>query len=70
MNTAQIIYEQYRVLPKRVRTELKALILKEDEPISLMQEIEAGLKEVKLMQEKKIPTRTWADLKRELQNAQ
>ncbi len=70
MNTAQIIYEQYRILPKRVRTELKALILKEDEPISLMEEIEAGLKEVKLMQEEKIPTRTWADLKRELQNAQ
>lgn len=37
MNTAKIIYEQYKVLPKKVRKELKNLILNEDEadnPIS------------------------------------
>ena len=32
--------------------------------MTLMQEIEAGLKEVKLMKEGKIPTRTFADLKK------
>ena len=50
MSTAQIIYEQYKVLPKRVREELKALIINEEnqeQPLTLMQEIEEGLKEVK-----------------------
>lgn len=73
MSTAQIIYEQYKVLPKRVREELKALIVNEDnqeQPLTLMQEIEEGLKEVKLMKEGKIPTRTFADLKKEIRNAQ
>lgn len=73
MSTAQIICEQYKVLPKRVREELKALIVNEDnqeQPLTLMQEIEEGLKEVKLMKEGKIPTRTFADLKKEIRNAQ
>jgi hypothetical protein len=71
MSTAQIIYEQYKVLPKRVREELKALIVNEEnQELTLMQEIEEGLKEVKLMKEGKIPTRTFADLKNEIHNAQ
>ena len=70
MNTAQILYEQYKVLPKKVREELKSLILKEDQPSALMQEIEAGLKEVKLMQEGKLPSRTLHDLKKDLKDAQ
>lgn len=73
MSTAQIIYEQYKVLPKRVREELKALIINEDnqeQPLTLMQEIEESLKQVKLMKEGKIPKRTWADLKKEIQNPQ
>ena len=73
MSTAQIIYEQYKVLPKRIQKELKALIIKEDnqeQSLTLMQEIEEGLKEVKLVKEGKIPARTFADLKKEMQNAQ
>ena len=73
MGTAQIIYEQYKVLPKRIQEELKALIIKEDnqeQSLTLMQEIEEGLKEVKLVKEGKIPARTFADLKKEMQNAQ
>ncbi|RDB06241.1 hypothetical protein [Runella aurantiaca] len=70
MNTAQIINEQYKVLPKKVREELKSLILKGDPPSALMQEIEEGLKEVKLMQEGKIESRTLDDLKKELKDAQ
>ncbi len=73
MTTAQIIYEQYKVLPKRVRQELKSLIISEDEnekPFSLMEDIEEGLKEVKMIREGKLPRRTFADLKREINDAQ
>ncbi len=52
MTTAQIIYEQYKVLPKRVLQELKLLIISKEEaekPFLLMEDIEQGLKEVKLI---------------------
>ncbi len=71
MNTAKIIYEQYKVLPKRVREELKALIVNEDEPEvtnSLMAEIEESLEEIKAMKEGKIPSRTYADFRKEMEN--
>lgn len=71
MSTAQIIYEQYKVLPKRVQKELKELIIKEkesgDQP--LLAQIEQGLNEVKLIREGKLPRRTFADLKREMSDA-
>ncbi|GHB69787.1 hypothetical protein [Persicitalea jodogahamensis] len=73
MNTARILYEQYKVLPKKVRKELKALIISEDEPEasnSLMAEIEHGLEEVKAMKEGKIPVRTFEDIKRDLRNGE
>lgn len=66
MSTAQIIYEQYRVLPKRIRKELKALIIKEEEEMTLMEGLEQSLKEVKLMREGKMPVRTFDDLKRDM----
>lgn len=65
MSTAQIIYEQYKVLPKRVQRELKKLINSEQEtekPLSLMEEIEEGLKQVKLIREGKLPRRNIRDL--------
>lgn len=72
MTTAQIIYEQYKVLPKRVRQELKSLIVSEEaeRSFSLMEDIEQGLKEVKLIREGKLPRRTFADLKREMGDGQ
>lgn len=73
MTTAQIIYEQYKVLPKRVWEELKALIISEEEtekPLSLMEEIEESLKQVKLIREGKLPRRTFADLEREMNDAE
>ncbi len=73
MNTARIIYEQYKVLPKRVREELKALIISEDEPEvanSLMTEIEQGLEEVLAMKEGRIPVRTFEDIKRDMRNGE
>lgn len=65
MTTAQIIYEQYKVLPKRVRKELKSLIKSEEEtekPLSLMGEIEENLKQVKLIRERKLPRKNARDL--------
>lgn len=64
MSTAQIIYEQYKVLPKRVRQELKELILSEEEekPLSLMEEIEESLKQVKLIREGKLPKKNMRDV--------
>ena len=71
MNTAKIIFEQYKVLPKKVRQELKALIISEDEPEaanSLMAEIEQSLEEIKAMKDGKIPSRTYAEFRKELEN--
>ena len=65
MNTATALFEVYRTLPKRAEKEFKNLVEHEEET-TLMQEIEAGLKEVKLMKEGKIKTRTFADLKKEM----
>ena len=65
MSTAQIIYEQYKVLPKRVQRELKALIISENEaeqPVSLMEEIEESLKQVKLIREGKMPRKKMRDV--------
>lgn len=65
MSTAQIIYEQYKVLPKRVRQELKKLIISEEEnenPLSLMEEIELSLKQAKLIQEGKLPKKNMRDI--------
>ncbi|GAB2577399.1 hypothetical protein [Spirosoma areae] len=62
MSTAQIIYEQYKVLPKRVRQELKALIISEEESQPLLAQIEQGLKEFKLIREGKLPRRNMRGL--------
>ena len=65
MSTAQIIYEQYKVLPKRVRQELKNLIISEEEsekPLSLMEEIEESLKQVKLIREGKLHKKNMRDV--------
>ena len=65
MSTAQIIYEQYRVLPKRVQKELKALIISENEqekPLTLMEELEESLKQVKLIQEGKMLRKNMRDI--------
>ncbi len=73
MSTARIIYEQYKILPKKVRKELKALIISEDEPEaanSLMVEIEQSLEEIKAMREGEIPSRTYAEFRKEMENGQ
>ena len=51
MSTAQIIYEQYKVLPKKVQNELNSLINSEndEENVRLIEQITKGLREVKLI---------------------
>ncbi len=67
MNTATALFEIYKTLPKRQKQEFKSLFEREKE-LTLMQEIEQSLKEVKQMKEGKISTRTYAELKKEMQN--
>jgi hypothetical protein len=70
MSTAQIIYEQYKVLPKKVQNELKSLINSEnkEETVPLIEQVAQGLREVKLIREGKLPRKTFQDLKHELAN--
>jgi hypothetical protein len=63
MSTAQIIYEQYKVLPKKVRNELIELIIgEEEEKEPLIEQIAQGLREVKLIREGKLKALTLADV--------
>jgi hypothetical protein len=68
MSTAQIIYEQYKVLPKKVQNELKSLINSEndEENVRLIEQVTQGLREVKLIREGKLPRKTFQELKREI----
>ena len=68
MSTAQIIYEQYKVLPKKVQNELKSLINSEndEENVRLIEQVIQGLREVKLIREGKLPRKTFQELKREI----
>jgi len=70
MSTAQIIYEQYKVLPKKVQNELKSLINSEndEENVRLIEQVTQGLREVKLIREGKLPRKTFQELKHELAN--
>lgn len=70
MSTAQILYDQYKVLPKKLRKELKQLINNGDEDevfddIS-MNAIKGALEDVKLLRVGKLKTRPIADLLKEL----
>ncbi len=59
MSTAQILYEQYKVLPKKVKAELKALINKEDEDVLTdisLPAIHRGLDSIKKLKEGKVKT--------------
>ena len=68
MSTAQGFYEVYKALPKKIQKEVKQLIESEETVQVSISAIENGLKEVKLIQEGKLPLKTFADFKRELAN--
>lgn len=70
MNTAQIIYEQYKILPKKVKNELIELINKDnDEYVQVcLPSLIAGLKELKLIGEGKLTASSFDDFLKELKD--
>ena len=70
MSTAQIIYEQYKVLPKKVRDELIELINKDnDEYVQIcLPALMDGLKDLKLVLKGKIKARPVSELLQELEH--
>ena len=62
MSTAQIIYEQYKVLPKKVQKELKQLIDEDVNRTPLLAQIEKGLQEVRLIRNSKAKALTLNDV--------
>ncbi|MFN3488618.1 MAG: hypothetical protein ACK4YV_05770, partial [Emticicia sp.] len=70
MSTAQIIYEQYKVLPKKVQNELIALINKDnDEYVQVyLPSLIAGLNEMKLIREGKLEATSFEDFMKELKD--
>lgn len=70
MNTAQILYEQFKVLPRRVKNELKTLIENEgDEYVDIsLPAFKDAVKQVKLFKEGKIEARPISELLKELEN--
>ncbi len=70
MSTAQIIYEQYKVLPKKVQNELIALINKNnDEYVQVsLPSLIAGLNEMKLIREGKLEPTSFDDFMKDLKD--
>ncbi|MCP1382591.1 endonuclease Q family protein [Runella salmonicolor] len=70
MSTAQILYKQYKALPKRLQNELKQLINAEEEELVEINlpEFKKAVKQVKLLREGKIQARPVSELIKELEN--
>lgn len=70
MSTAQTIYEQYKVLPKKVQNELIALINKNnDEYVQVsLPSLIAGLNEMKLIREGKLEPTSFDDFMKDLKD--
>lgn len=74
MSTAQILYEQFKVLPPRIQRELKMLIVQkeEDEKVPLVEQIREGMKEIRLIKAGKLKAKSadefLAELREEMKN--
>ena len=70
MSTAQILFEQYKVLPPRIKRELKTLINQEaeEEKVPLREQIRQGMKEIRLIKEGKLQAQTLGELLKEMQD--
>lgn len=67
MSTAQILFEQYKVLPPKIQAELKSLILEEEETIEIsVKHLKEAVKEINLLKQGKAKTRPIEDLLSEL----
>lgn len=74
MTTAQVLFEQYKVLPPRIRHELKELINDDDddEKVPLREQIRQGMKEIRLIKDGKLKAKSadefLAELRKEMAN--
>ncbi|HEY0110830.1 MAG TPA: hypothetical protein VGB67_14420 [Fibrella sp.] len=70
MSTAQILFEQYKVLPPHIKRELKTLINQEaeEEKVPLREQIRHGMKEIRLVKEGKLQAQTLSELLKEMQD--
>ena len=70
MSTAQILFEQYKVLPPHIKRELKTLINQEaeEEKVPLREQIRQGMKEIRLIKEGKLQAQTLSELLKEMQD--
>jgi hypothetical protein len=68
MRTAQILFEQYKVLPPRVRRELKELIDEDeaDEKVPLIEQIREGMNEIRLIKQGKLQAKTLDEVLKEI----
>lgn len=68
MTTAQVLFEQYKVLPPRIRHELKELINDDDddEKVPLREQIRQGMKEIRLIKDGKLKAKTLGELLQEI----
>ncbi|MEI7583059.1 hypothetical protein [Runella sp.] len=68
MSQAHALYELYKHLPEKAKKQFKQLVEKNELVEVPIEALEKGLQEVKLIQQGKLPRRTFADLKREMAN--
>ena len=70
MNTAQILFEQYKVLPKKIQKELKTLIENDDvECVAVsLPAFKKVIRKVKLLKKDKIEARQIIEIQDELVN--
>lgn len=70
MTTAQVLFEQYKVLPPRIRHELKELINEdeEDEKVPLLEQIRQGMKEVRLIKDGKLKAKSLSEVLQEIRD--
>lgn len=69
MSTAQILFKQYQVLPPRIRRELKELIDEaEEDNVPVIEQIRAGMNEIKLIRQGKLQAKSADDFLAELRN--
>lgn len=82
MTTAQVLYEQYKVLPPRIRKELRKLIVIESEPVAEQEDddengdtirislkaLKESIRDVKLLKAGKLKTTSFDDFLAELKH--
>jgi hypothetical protein len=68
MGTAQILYEQYKILPRKVKEELKTLIINEEIDIVeiSLPALKKSIKQIELIKRGKLKTTSAHDFLKEI----